>query len=273
MRSKTISLILEEGTPFGLRTLQMKNWSGKLFVCGRSAMKKLKDQEEAGQSAAYILIGDGAVYVGETDTLGQRLSEHVRGKDFWHELIAFTSPELQKTEVKYLEHVFIQRLLDSKRVKLLNTVTTKAPTIRKEVKDSIDEYLDRASDILLSLGYDFLSPSQEVESEVEKGVAVFCQGPDADATGYWNGDSLLVKKGSRIRATETATLPSGVRTKRAELLGSGLLKALPDSNMLELVADYIASSPSHAAEIVLSRSANGLTEWKTKEGKTLKQLE
>ena len=41
----------------------------------------------------------------------------------------------------------------------------------------------------------------------------------------------------------------------------------------EFSDDYIFSSPSTAAAIVIGRNANGLTEWKTKNGKTLKESE
>jgi len=41
----------------------------------------------------------------------------------------------------------------------------------------------------------------------------------------------------------------------------------------EFSDDFIFSSPSTAAVIVMGRNANGLTEWKTKIGKTLKDVE
>ena len=41
----------------------------------------------------------------------------------------------------------------------------------------------------------------------------------------------------------------------------------------EFSDDYIFSSPSTAAVIVMGRNANGLTEWKNKDGKTLKEFE
>ena len=37
--------------------------------------------------------------------------------------------------------------------------------------------------------------------------------------------------------------------------------------------DFIFTSPSTAAVIVMGRNANGLTEWKTKTEKTLKEVE
>ena len=41
----------------------------------------------------------------------------------------------------------------------------------------------------------------------------------------------------------------------------------------EFADDFIFSSPSTAASIVLARNANGLTEWKLKSGMTLKEFE
>jgi len=37
--------------------------------------------------------------------------------------------------------------------------------------------------------------------------------------------------------------------------------------------DYIFSSPSTAAGMVMGRNANGLSEWKNKDGKSLKEFE
>ena len=42
--------------------------------------------------------------------------------------------------------------------------------------------------------------------------------------------------------------------------------------MLRLTKDTLFSSPSTAASVVMGRCANGLTEWKTKDGKILKTL-
>ncbi|SMC92078.1 protein of unknown function [Desulfocicer vacuolatum DSM 3385] len=46
-----------------------------------------------------------------------------------------------------------------------------------------------------------------------------------------------------------------------------------ENGKLILASDYLFSSPSTAAGIVMGRSANGLIEWKTKDGKTLKNIE
>ncbi len=45
------------------------------------------------------------------------------------------------------------------------------------------------------------------------------------------------------------------------------------ANQYILEEDYLFSSPSTAAAVVMGRNANGLKEWKTKEGKSLKEIE
>ena len=40
-----------------------------------------------------------------------------------------------------------------------------------------------------------------------------------------------------------------------------------------MLEDYLASSPSAAAAIVMGRSANGLVEWRRKDGMKLKEYE
>ncbi len=52
---------------------------------------------------------------------------------------------------------------------------------------------------------------------------------------------------------------------------NGVIRQQNDS--AEFKEDYVFSSPSTAAMVVLGRNANGLTEWKLKNGKTLKEFE
>lgn len=58
---------------------------------------------------------------------------------------------------------------------------------------------------------------------------------------------------------------------RKELLENELIKE--DNGKLIFVSDYLFSSPSAAAAVVMGRSANGLIEWKDKFGKDLKSIE
>ena len=58
---------------------------------------------------------------------------------------------------------------------------------------------------------------------------------------------------------------------RQQLITDGVL--IDKGEYFEFTEDYIFSSPSTAAAMVLGRNSNGLTEWKQKSGNTLKDFE
>jgi len=60
------------------------------------------------------------------------------------------------------------------------------------------------------------------------------------------------------------TVPAVIKERR--------VKAQLDEHHI-LQEDLLFSSPSYAAMFVIGKSANGLTSWKTADGKTLKSLE
>lgn len=275
MRSKTLYFILTDGTPYGVKIAELSNWNGRAVVAPRSALKKIAELPEAAMPAVYFLLGeDRRVYVGETDELGKRLARHGAEKPNWHELIAFVSPRITKTEVKYLEHAFIARLAKDGVVQLENGNVPKSPTISASDRDVMDEFVDRASDVLLSLGYDILSVNDEVEARAkDTGMEVECIGPEAHARGLFSEHGLLVKQGSLTRKQPAPAFEGHNYLKlRNQLVESGILQEINGVQYL-FTQDHLFSSPSAAAAIVLARSANGWTEWITKEGNTLKDGE
>jgi hypothetical protein len=54
-----------------------------------------------------------------------------------------------------------------------------------------------------------------------------------------------------------------------ELIAQGVM--VPDGECYRLTQDYVFSSPSLAAGILLGNSVNGLTAWRTACGKALKE--
>ena len=54
---------------------------------------------------------------------------------------------------------------------------------------------------------------------------------------------------------------------REKLKDEGILKE--QGTVLEFTEDYLFKSPSAAAAVILARRANGWTEWKTKDKKTI----
>lgn len=79
MRAATIKLFLVHGSPNGLRTAELSNWSGKAVAAPRTEMSELLKREELSSPGFYLLTGvdpesgDRAIYIGEAENVATRL--------------------------------------------------------------------------------------------------------------------------------------------------------------------------------------------------------
>lgn len=93
--------------PDGLRLVNKLNWSGTCIVCPRAKFVENKARDEFKRPGLYVLVGASedsdlpTVYVGEGDPILHRLAEHFAKKNFWVQLIAFSSKDqsLTKTHI------------------------------------------------------------------------------------------------------------------------------------------------------------------------------
>lgn len=94
------------------------------------------------------------------------------------------------------------------------------------------------------------------------------RGANAKGTPIANGFKVL--KGSLFADPVSDSFQPGYADLREKLIEEGLLVAKENAG-LYLVEDYTFSSASTAAALVMGRSANGLVEWKTVGGESLKE--
>lgn len=90
----------------------------------------------------------------------------------------------------------------------------------------------------------------------------------ANATGYLVPDGFTVCKGSSIATSTVPSMSNNLVELRLKLIQKGII-----NESFIFTSDYIFSSPSLAAAVVMGRNANGRTEWKTSDKKTIKMLE
>lgn len=86
-----------------------------------------------------------------------------------------------------------------------------------------------------------------------------------EAKGTISNEGFVVLKGSGSADEFSRHSSTSLRAKWENLHKNGTIK----NNVF--TKDYLSSSPSTAAAMVLGRNANGLTEWKTKDKITLKE--
>ena len=110
---KTIRLFLLNGSTNGLTTVELSNWTGIGVKVPRIKRKDYYSRAEFQKPGVYILLGkdendkdQDAAYIGEAEVISERLSHHLANKEFWNEVIFFSSKDkyLNKASVKYLEH-------------------------------------------------------------------------------------------------------------------------------------------------------------------------
>ncbi len=85
-----------DGSPTGVKTIELSGWIGKAIVVPRAKLKDIKNRPEMQQPGVYFLFGKDdneadIAYIGETENLFDRIANHDTNKDFWEIAIAFTS--------------------------------------------------------------------------------------------------------------------------------------------------------------------------------------
>jgi hypothetical protein len=279
MPSATIKLFLVHGEAKRLRTAELSNWTGKAVAGPRSELEGVLEREEAAKSGIYFLIGTdsesgkSAVYVGEAESIRDRLRGHL-DRDFWNHVIFFTSKDenLTKAHIRYLEGRLIEHAKSADRALVMNGQSS-GSKLPESDREDMEIFLEKIHQLMPVLGTDVLLPiGSALEGPTKKQILV-CEIKGLKATGYPTPTGFVVLKGSQAVLKERASAQRYPYTvvSRKRLIDDGTL--IEEGEHLRFTRDTEFSSPSAAAAVVHGGSANGLIAWKNKDGKTLKELE
>jgi Domain of unknown function (DUF4357) len=277
IKSFSIKVFFADGEPRGLRLVEKSGWSGFGVVCPRQRFGEVKNRAEFGGPGVYLLLGDAAgrnlpdVYIGEADPLVDRIKYHVQNKDFWERFVAFSDrgQSLNKAHIKYLEHRLIQIAGEAKRCNLLNGNSPTAPSLSEADRADCERFLDEVFAISSALG---ITVFEKPEIKTPQQLLLFLEYKEVEAKGYETADGFVVLKGSEISPETTPSAPSSIIQLRSELLAKGVL-GKNEKGSLALLQDYEFGSPSTAAGIIRGASSNGRSEWRTGEGKKLREIQ
>jgi hypothetical protein len=274
-----------DGTPNGLLTAEIMNWTGHALTSPRTKLQDLVQRPECGRTGVYFLVGpdpDNAlrplVYIGESDDVAKRLKQHNQpenkgGKDFWERVCLITSKDqnLTKAHVKYLESRLIALAKQSGRCGLVNGTAHDYTMLPESDQADMAFFIEQVRIILPVLGFDFLrepatlytkSPSADentlFELELPK-YGVKAQAREIDG-------SFVVLQGSEARPKWTAKA-NGYGNLYDQLVKDGVLGD-EFSGKRQFSQNYEFNSPSAAAAIVSGRNANGRISWCLKDRKT-----
>lgn len=275
-RPQTIQIFLPDGNPTSIKIADLTN---RMIVAVLIPRKKLTDsgiRPEVRKSGIYFLFGvneDKAKpisYIGETEDCFERLKMHNKAKDFWNYAVVVTSKSntFTKSHVKYLEHICIKTANEIGRYDTDNLATPAKPYITESMEADLLDNFDTIKVLLSTLGFPIFEEIRQPSSK--KREILFCKGKNAVAQGEMIDDGFVVLKGSVANKEETKTAGTWVTGMRKKMLDDKIL--IQDNGVLVFAEDFIFGSPSAAAAAVLGRRANGWTEWKNKDNKTIDEI-
>ena len=276
----SLRIFVADGDPDGLRVVERSNWIGKALIFPRALLPKVKQRDELGQTGVYLLLGprddcEGEkLYIGEGDPIRPRLESHYAQKDFWTRAVCFVAApgQLNKAHVQFLEANLVRLAKAAKRMPLDNGNSPAEPTLSEADRADMLVFLANMLGMLPVLGVQAFE--QAPPAAAAAAPLLNCKGKGVQATGYEASQGFVVKVGSHAVAEAVPSMQQHVRSMfdlRQELIGNGVL--VVEGAGYRFSQDYVFTSPSTAAAVVLGRSANGRIEWKDGRGRTLKELQ
>jgi len=280
MKPFSLRIFVADGDPDGLRLVERSNWVGKAVMFPRALLPKVKQRDELGQTGVYLLLGpreDGegeALYIGEGDPVRPRLESHYAQKDFWNRAVCFVAApgQLNKAHVQFLEARLIQLAKAAKRLPLDNANHPAEPSLSEADRADMQVFLENMLGMLPVLGIHAFEQAAALPNAAVN--VLTCKGKGVVATGFEATQGFVVKAGSQAVGTSVPSMQQHVRSMfelRQELIQNGVFQV--DGDRYRFAQDYVFSSPSTAAAVVLGRSANGRIEWKDASGRALKEIQ
>lgn len=272
METSVITMILRNGMPTGIVQCNLDEWIGVSYKIPRNRLNESKELKNIENTGVYILFGvdeetgENRAYIGEAENIYKRLLQHNKTKDFWNDCLVFVSQNnsLNKAHIKFIENMLYTKAKEVERFIIDNDTE---PT--KSSLDGADEiravkFYEKIVLLTSVYGYrifDKILTQQEVKEE----EIYYINSIGLKASGAQSEEGFIVFKGSQSSEEFKKASSQSLRNKWNELRNQKIV----DQGVF--LKDIIFSSPSTAAAMVLGRNSNGLTQWKNRDGRTLKE--
>ncbi len=211
-------------------------------------------------------------YIGEAENVYSRLVQHISEKEFWNEAVVFISKDenLNKAHIKYLESRLYELAVNTARYEIQNGNTPTKSSISESDQAEMEEFIEYVCMLVNAMNFKVFEPLvKDKDSDAEELYLKGARG--AAGRGKRVSDGFVVFKGSEVASSTVPSFPKGFSSLREELIDNGVI--VQDQGEMIFTLDYLFSSPSAAAAVVMGRSANGLLEWKDGSGKSIKDIE
>lgn len=275
--SKTIQMYIFDGNPNGRIMCELSNWNGRVYKISRNEISEFSQRDDSENTGVYFLFGkneenNDTVYIGEAERMFSRLKQHLKDSKYWNDCIAVISKDnlLNKAHAKYLENKFYLLAQNAGRSIVINSTVPTCSSISEYDEAMLEEFISNAKLLVNTLGYKVFDTIEDtaVKHDNEQPYFFIKAARGADAKGLIVSDGFAMMKGSSVASSTTPSMKRSLIKLRASLIEKGII-----GQDFKLTRDYIFTSPSLAASVVMGRSANGRTEWKNSEHKSILDIE
>ena len=291
-RSKNINMFLMDGEVTGKIKCTLSNWTGVIYKTPRIQLGDLKSRDEMKQSGIYFLFGrdedkqKDVTYIGQATTRKNgegvllRIQEHTRDThaDYFNDVIILTTQNnsFGPTEISYLENKFTQLAKEAGRYIVKNGNDPNPGNVTEEKESELDEIVENTLMIIGTLGYRVFVPmTKKVSQDLTDNHSTYLylkrktkkSNKVIEATCERTTEGFVVLEGSQVEIKDSPYLPASLKEMRQNLIAS---RVIQDGVLKE---KQLFSSPSYAAAFLLGMQTNGRTDWKNRDGRTLKELE
>jgi hypothetical protein len=285
-KGRSLRLFLADGSPTGIITAEIMNWTGHVISAPRAKLAELLQRGEVGRTGVYCLTGtdpDGGlkplVYLGESDNVGRRLVEHNgdKDRDFWERTVCIISKDhnLTKAHVRYLESRLIAIIKESGRANLTNKREPESVLLPGADTSDMEFFIEQIQIVMPVLGHEFLRPTPKLSSVHPSEALPFSPSPQesltyelttkkipgAHAEALEIDGDFVVLAGSLARA-DSPQSTNQYRKIRDMLKADAVL--VPEGPLYRFAKDAAFKSPSAASSVILDRNDNGRTSWTLK---------
>ena len=275
--SKTIQMFIFDGNPNGRIMCELSNWNGRVYKISRNEISEFSQRDDSENTGVYFLFGkneenNDTVYIGEAERMFSRLKQHLKDSKYWNDCIAVISKDnlLNKAHAKYLENRFYLLAQNAGRSIVINSTVPTRSSISEYDEAMLEEFISNAKLLVNTLGYKVFDTIEDtaVKHDNEQPYFFIKAARGTDAKGLIVSDGFAMMKGSSVASSTTPSMKRSLIKLRASLIEKGII-----GQDFKLTRDYIFTSPSLAASVVMGRSANGRTEWKNSEHKSILDIE
>lgn len=290
MTAATLELFFIDGKPDGMLTAEVFGWTGHILVAPRTRLAEALKRKESSYTGVYVLLGDvdgdPMAYVGEGESVANRIKSHDANKDWWTRVVFITSASnnLHKAHVQYLESKLIQTGLSAANTRFENGNKPSLPSLSEAARANMENFIDQLLMVLPALRVDIFSSKvmpegtghsrNDKESEADPVFELTLKKEGIVANAVLDNGEFVVQKGSMARSEwiGDTTDKSSYWKLHKSLVEKGVL--VPEGSHHVFAKSYAFSSTSAAGAVCNGRSTAGPIAWKIKgSGETYKAWE